>query len=947
MEVLAALAGVAFLLDSSLHLALLATHLRLILEHGSHRTAPIVIADAAALVGAVLGRRPLGLELMDIALALADREGPSSMRHRLEFVRWFLLSWKLPYEAGIESLREVTAGALEAGDLEWAGYATALLPWLSLAAGVHLRSLEQTANVAAHRLQQWGARLISPVPIAVREFARLLQSGELAPLEREDPLGLATIADEPGVRTVKATLSLLQARLLLLFGRFADAQRWLAGAQVDRQVTAAGAWHFESLLVTEGVLAAACYPRASRLERIKLLHTLDRNRRQLQRHGLAAAGALLEAELAALFKPIAEALALFGVARREAAAAHLPLLEALTLERMAEHARAHQLDDLAIGPISAARARYHYWGAFTKVAQLERGWPALARERAHAGERGDSETWTSSRLPTTSSSMSGGALDLATILKTSQAIAEDLRLEEVVERVMNIGLENAGAERAVLVLRRDGKPGVVAICSTEYGMQSYLRTPVPLEQAAEDVPISVVYFVERTLEPAVLDDISTDLRFAADPYVERFRVRSVLCLPILKQGRLLGVLYLENKLSPGSLSGDRLELLRLLVTQAANALENAQLYEALRASEVRWRSLVEGLPDIVLLLDRSGRIEFINHVEDDSARARVVGTLAGEFIEIEHLPEVRKTMAEVVRSGEQRELELRANFSGRELRWYMTRFAPIVVDGRVERVIAVGTDVTARREAEAANARLEATIRQQQRLESIGTLASGVAHEINNPVQGIMNYAELIATAADSSELTREFAIEIGQESERVAAIVRNLLAFSRQEGERPAIPATISDVVEGTLSLIRTVLRRDQITLQLQIPGDLPQVYCRAQQIQQVVMNLVTNARDALCSRWPDYHEDKRIEISATTVERDRRAWVQLSVCDRGGGVPVDVVGRIFDPFFTTKGRDQGTGLGLAVSHGIVAEHGGVLWLENRPGESATFHVELPVWSD
>jgi signal transduction histidine kinase len=218
-----------------------------------------------------------------------------------------------------------------------------------------------------------------------------------------------------------------------------------------------------------------------------------------------------------------------------------------------------------------------------------------------------------------------------------------------------------------------------------------------------------------------------------------------------------------------------------------------------------------------------------------------------------------------------------------------------------------------------------------------------VAHEINNPVQGIMNYAELIATSPDVGEQAREFAAEIGHESQRVATIVRNLLAFSRQEGDRAAGPVEIDAIIEGTLSLIRTVLRKDQIDLQLIIADDVPSVHCRVQQIQQVIMNLVTNARDALCARWPDYHEDKRIEIRAAAFERDRRAWVRLSVCDRGGGVPIEVVARIFDPFFTTKGRDQGTGLGLAVSHGIVAEHGGDLWLENHPGESACFHVELP----
>jgi PAS domain S-box-containing protein len=400
-------------------------------------------------------------------------------------------------------------------------------------------------------------------------------------------------------------------------------------------------------------------------------------------------------------------------------------------------------------------------------------------------------------------------------------------------------------------------------------------------------------------------------------------------------------LYLENKLSPGSFTRERIEVLQLLVGQAASALENAQLYEKLRASEVRWRSLVEGLPDIVLLVDCEGRIEFINHVEEHAGQ-RFIGELAGTFIDPEHLPMLRQAMVEVVREAEHRELELRGTFVG-DQRWYITRLAPIVVDGRVERIIAVGTDITEKREAESKNAMLEATLRQQQRLESIGTLASGVAHEINNPVQGIMNYAELIAGSSAADDMIIEFATEIGIETQRVATIVRQLLAFSRQELSEAVEPTAVSELVEGTLSLIRAVMRRDQIQVDIDLPRDLPKVACRRQQIHQVIMNLVTNARDALNNRWPKYHEDKRIRIGGEAFERDGAPWVRLCVSDRAGGVPEDMVGRIFDPFFTTKGRDHGTGLGLAVSHGIVTEHGGVLSLENRVGVGAEFRVELP----
>src|SRR5690606_586285 len=227
-------------------------------------------------------------------------------------------------------------------------------------------------------------------------------------------------------------------------------------------------------------------------------------------------------------------------------------------------------------------------------------------------------------------------------------------------------------------------------------------------------------------------------------------------------------------------------------------------------------------------------------------------------------------------------------------------------------------------------------------------LASGVAHEINNPIQGIMNYAELILDSPAADETICDFASEVRHETERVATIVRNLLAFSRQE-QHSQQPDSVSvrALVEGTLSLIRSILRKDHIHLDLAIPETLPLLRCRPQQIQQVLMNLVINARDALNQRFSGYSDQKQISIRAEALIREDREWLRIRVDDRGGGVPEHVVRRIFDPFFTTKGRDQGTGLGLAVSHGIVAEHGGRLTLENRPGHGASFVIELAAASE
>ena len=237
----------------------------------------------------------------------------------------------------------------------------------------------------------------------------------------------------------------------------------------------------------------------------------------------------------------------------------------------------------------------------------------------------------------------------------------------------------------------------------------------------------------------------------------------------------------------------------------------------------------------------------------------------------------------------------------------------------------------------------EARLRQQQRLESIGTLAGGVAHEINNPINGVMNYAQLILDALGGQDRLREYAQEIVHEAERVAIIVRDLLAFSRQ-GEDEYHPARISDVVQSALRLFRTVVKGDQVTLVVDVPDNLPQVRCSTRQIQQVLLNLLTNARDALNERYPAYDEDKVVKVTATPVTRDGEAWLRTTVEDHGAGMPDDVCERIFDPFFTTKRPGRGTGLGLSISHRTVEEHGGQLSVESEVGAFTCFHLDLPV---
>lgn len=295
-------------------------------------------------------------------------------------------------------------------------------------------------------------------------------------------------------------------------------------------------------------------------------------------------------------------------------------------------------------------------------------------------------------------------------------------------------------------------------------------------------------------------------------------------------------------------------------------------------------------------------------------------------------------------SRERGDYDQRFLFPDGSIGYYHSTFQGVYDEGgNLISIVGTVLDITERKRLEQERAVMEAKLRQQQKLESIGTLAGGVAHEINNPVNGIMNYAQLIQDRLPADSPLKEFTGEILHETQRVAEIVRNLLTFARDERQSHS-PARIYDIVESTLSLIRTVIRHDQIGLVVDVPEDLPEVKCRSQQLQQVLMNLVTNARDALNQRYPSDDPDKVIRLTARLNEKEGRRWVRVTVEDHGTGITPEVRERMFDPFFTTKPRDRGTGLGLAISHGIVKEHRGELTVETEPGKLTRMHVDLPL---
>jgi PAS domain S-box-containing protein len=294
----------------------------------------------------------------------------------------------------------------------------------------------------------------------------------------------------------------------------------------------------------------------------------------------------------------------------------------------------------------------------------------------------------------------------------------------------------------------------------------------------------------------------------------------------------------------------------------------------------------------------------------------------------------------------------------------------------------VGTilDITERKRAEAARRALEVQLRQEQKLAAVGTLAHGVAHEINNPVFGIMNYAQLIGDRLDPASPLREYAGEIVRESERIVAIVRHLLSFAQQPGEGRR-PANLAAIVRAVVAHVGQALRPEGVALTLDVPAYLPPVNCHARQIRQVLEGLLANAREALDERFPGPDPDKLIVVTARTCQGAvgdvRRpaagstpsapepggadgpdipagmppaeppagsvGWLRITVEDHGVGIRPDTADRLFDPFFTTKSRSLHAGLGLTLGQAIARDHGGDLTVECEPGRFTRFHLDLP----
>jgi two-component system NtrC family sensor kinase len=430
-------------------------------------------------------------------------------------------------------------------------------------------------------------------------------------------------------------------------------------------------------------------------------------------------------------------------------------------------------------------------------------------------------------------------------------------------------------------------------------------------------------------------DIATDSRHLATAWARGHGLASFLGLPVMLDGTLRGVLALWDP-HPFGLDPEGHDILDAFCTQAAVALRNAQRHAEVRGQRDLLRALIETSADAILATDADGRLTYVSARAESmlgcSASSLLGQDLRQVYAKVSTQPQdVRALEAQLADGAEvwHHDATIRRH-DGQVVHTSTVLATRRDAAGQVTDRVAVIRDVTELRQAQRA-------VQESERLAFMGSLLAGVAHELNNPLQVIRGQAELVLR-----DKARRYppptvrAEAILKAAKRASRIVDNFLALARR---RPSVRqlTALNEVVLEALELLEDQLRDNAIEVRLVLDRELPEVWGDPDELHQVVVNLVSNARQALRDCAPP----RRIRL-ATHYDQET-ARIVLEVEDSGPGVPLEIRERIFEPLFTTKPQGEGTGLGLALCHGIIQAHGGTLRLLDTPLPGAVFTLTLP----
>ncbi|MBW4646168.1 MAG: AAA family ATPase [Goleter apudmare HA4340-LM2] len=531
---------------------------------------------------------------------------------------------------------------------------------------------------------------------------------------------------------------------------------------------------------------------------------------------------------------------------------------------------------------------YARWGAKAKTNDLEKRYPQLLQpilqqQRLNLNTLETIAfpgTSSSNRTSSTASTSVSDVLDFTSVLKAAQAISSSIELDQLIDNLNRTILENSGAKKAVLLLPQAEDTAVRelhssrqmcgdtwqvrAITFIEYEEIQTILTPQALDNCP-DIPIKIINYVRNTQQTVVIDNCKTDIPGLIGKYMLSHQPQSVLCTPIINQGNLVGIVYLENSLIPGVFTNHRLNVINLLSSQAAISLENAQLYQQAQQS----------LQDL-----QQAQVQIVQ-----SEKMSALGNLV---------------------AGVAHEMNNPLGFIAASLKQAKPTFADIV--GHLK-------------------------LYQQS---------------LPNPNDEILEHAEEIDLEYTLEDLPKIIEAMV-MACDRLKNISTSLRTFSRADKDYK-VPFNIHEGIDSTILILKHRLKANEQRPAIAVVthyGNLPQVDCFPGQLNQVFMNIIANAIDALdeanLKLSPEEIKAKTNKITVTTLVENQQ--VKIIIADNANGMSAEVKQKVFDHLFTTKGVGKGTGLGLAIARQIVEEsHNGKLSFNSVLGEGTEFIIEIPV---
>ncbi|MEM7554514.1 MAG: AAA family ATPase [Cyanobacteria bacterium P01_A01_bin.84] len=1023
VQIIISIMPAAYMSGSPLYPLLVAFSVKLSIQYGNTSASAIAYATYGLLSCNLKQDVDSGVKFGQLALQVVSKLDAKAIKPDVcNIMGLFILHRKSHLKETLPLMQEGYEAALEVGNLEYTGYTASIFCFNSFWCGQLLATLEQQTRAYCNTLVQFNqltavnwCRVCWQSTLNLIGFAedpsilsgQALQEADFLPLllSCHDFLGLYFFYLH------KLTLSYLFGDIESAQNHAVEVKRYLmAGAGT---VGEAGFYFYDSL----STLAALSQGGE---EKSEALLRVEQNQMQLKQYWADYAPMnflhkfhLVESEKNRVLGEYWQAAELYDLSIKEAKENKFINEEALGNELAAKFYLDWGKEKIAASYMQEAYYCYAKWGAKAKIEELEQHYAHLLQRilQSKTQEINVLETLTNISSPnnyihrsinrSSSNTSINQNLDFETLLEASQTISSIIELDELIKILTRMMLENSGANKCALLLCQNEVWQVRAIAT----LNRINLLSSPLENNLL-VPKQLINYVRRTQEKVIIDKLKSNLPVICD-YINQNQPQSILCLPILKQRKLVGILYLENSLTPQVFTSDRILILNFLCSQAAISLENAQLHAQereksyhLEQSQKRLQLLIERTPIAVFEWDTNFKFKSWNPAAEKMfgyQAEEVIGKHFSCIIPQEYHEYVDKVATEILaQRGGSHAINENLTKDGKRLicEWFN---APMInSDGELCGGVSMALDISDRKRSEAAieqkSQELEQALQelqqaqlqivQNEKMVSLGNLVAGVAHEVNNPI-GFLNgsinntkeyvrdllthlklYQQHHPQAAESvqenaEDIDLEFLIEdlpklldsMTGATNRIKSISTSLRTFSRADTDHK-VSANLHEGLDSTILILKYRLKANEHRPAIIVNkeyGEIPAIDCFLGQLNQVFMNILANAID-LFDEMAQNQTFAQLETNPQEITiRTEVSGNQVHICirDNGKGMSEEVQAKIFDHLFTTKEVGKGTGLGLAIARQIIEEtHGGKLTCNSKSGAGTEFVLELPLLS-